>query len=337
MNIALFLQMAAEACPDRYALTHDGEHYTYLELFESASKVAEMFADSACKFVSVLDESSPAVPIALMGAAMAGIPYVPLNYRLSSHQVAELLARIQPAFLIVDDPRTDEFDNISGNVIGRRALLDDLESAQAVTFKCDEDPAAVAIQLFTSGTTGTPKAAILRHEHLVSYILSTVEFMGAEEHHSTLVSVPPYHIAAISALMSSIYACRRIVQLPNFSAAEWLKLCVDEKVTNAFVVPTMLTRIIEEMDESKFEPESLASLEALAYGGGKMPVPVIERALDLMPNINFTNAYGLTETSSTITLLDPDDHRHAIEDPAIRSRLGSVGKALPSVEIECSR
>jgi acyl-CoA synthetase (AMP-forming)/AMP-acid ligase II len=65
-----------------------------------------------------------------------------------------------------------------------------------------------------------------------------------------------------------------------------------------------------------------------------MPVPVIERALKLLPDVNFTNAYGLTETSSTITLLDPTDHREAISDTHLRQRLGSVGKALPSIELE---
>ena len=59
-------------------------------------------------------------------------------------------------------------------------------------------------------------------------------------------------------------------------------------------------------------PRPLPQLAAIAYGGGKMPVPVIERALKLLPDVNFTNAYGLTETSSTITLLDPNDHREAI-------------------------
>jgi acyl-CoA synthetase (AMP-forming)/AMP-acid ligase II len=202
--------------------------------------------------------------------------------------------------------------------------------------KWNEDPTAIAVQLFTSGTTGVPKAAILRHEHLVSYILGSVDFMGAEEHEATLVSVPPYHIAGISAVMSSIYACRRIVQLANFDPAEWLRLCAEENVTNVFVVPTMLTRIIEELRFSDFEPSDLKSLASIAYGGGKMPVPVIEQALKLYPNVNFTNAYGLTETSSTITLLDPDDHRTAIDhdDAAIHSRLGSVGKPLPSVELE---
>ncbi|MEL6862353.1 MAG: fatty acid--CoA ligase family protein, partial [Pseudomonadota bacterium] len=180
------------------------------------------------------------------------------------------------------------------------------------------------------------KAAILRHEHLVSYILGSVEFAGAMEEEASLVSVPPYHIAGISAIMSNIYACRQVVQLPAFDAAEWLRLCAGESVTSAFVVPTMLSRVIETLDETSVDPATMQSLKSIAYGGGKMPVPVIERALELFPNVNFTNAYGLTETSSTITLLDPDDHRAAFasDDKGVRARLGSVGKALPSIEIE---
>ncbi|MBT4161766.1 MAG: long-chain fatty acid--CoA ligase, partial [Gammaproteobacteria bacterium] len=121
-----------------------------------------------------------------------------------------------------------------------------------------------------------------------------------------------------------------------FEPDEWLRLCEAEKVTSAFVVPTMLTRIIEELDDTDLDLSKLQSLRAIAYGGGKMPIPVIERALRLFPDTNFTNAYGLTETSSTITLLDPDDHRAAIDhdDAAVHARLGSVGKPLPSIELQ---
>ena len=67
-----------------------------------------------------------------------------------------------------------------------------------------------------------------------------------------------------------------------------------------------------------------------------MPLELVERALELFPDTNFTNAYGLTETSSTIALLGPEDHRlaHTSNDPAVRARLGSVGQPLPTVEIE---
>ena len=246
MNIALLLQMAAEACPDRTAITFEGEHYDYQTLFDAASRAAKTFSESGCRFVSVLDTSSPAAPIALMGAAMAGLPYVPLNYRLTDDQLSALIERIEPAFLITGggDCQFDVETHMSREAFLRAAMAD---GPSIETWH--EDPSAVAVQLFTSGTTGTPKAALLRHEHLVSYILGSVEFMGAMPEEATLVSVPPYHIAGISAVMSSIYACRRQVQLANFDADTWVQLCKDEGVTNAFVVPTMLTRIIDVLDE----------------------------------------------------------------------------------------
>jgi acyl-CoA synthetase (AMP-forming)/AMP-acid ligase II len=148
------------------------------------------------------------------------------------------------------------------------------------------------------------------------------------------VVVPPYHIAGISALMSSIYSNRRIVMLPSFSPEAWLKLVEAEQVTNAFLVPTMLGRIIEAMDKGASADTS--SLKAISYGGGKMPLEVIHKALERFPQAGFTNAYGLTETSSTVALLGPDDHREAMasSDPKVRARLTSLGKPIPTVEIE---
>jgi long-chain acyl-CoA synthetase len=333
MNIAMFLQMAAETCGDRTALTSGDQHYTYGELFAAAQVAADVFRNHDVAYVSVLDISSPAVPIALMGAAIAGIPYVPLNYRLTPVELGELIERITPAYLVVGEGAAS--DPAGATVVGRNEFLRTTLQGTSTDVVWADDPQAVAVQLFTSGTTGTPKAAILRNEHLVSYILGTVEFMGADEQEATLVSVPPYHIAGIAAVMSSLYACRRIVQLPDFSPATWLELVERERVTNAFVVPTMLSRVIDHLDNAGLAPE-MPTLQALAYGGGRMPVKVIERALDIFPAVNFTNAYGLTETSSTVSLLGPDDHRQAIAspDPGTRGRLASVGKALPSVEIE---
>jgi acyl-CoA synthetase (AMP-forming)/AMP-acid ligase II len=196
------------------------------------------------------------------------------------------------------------------------------------------DPDEISILLFTSGTTGTPKAAVLRHKHLVSYILGSVEFGGATEDDAVLVSVPPYHIAGMASVLSSVYAGRRIVQLPNFTADKWIALARENSVTNAFVVPTMLSRIVESLGDAS--SAKLPALRAISYGGGKMPLAVIERAMTLFPDAAFTNAYGLTETSSTVTLLGPDDHRAsaASDDPVVRRRLISVGRVLPSVEIE---
>jgi fatty-acyl-CoA synthase len=189
------------------------------------------------------------------------------------------------------------------------------------------------VLLFTSGTTGEPKAAVLRHRHLTSYVLSTVEFMGADPGHAALVSVPPYHVAGMATNLTSVYGGRRLLYLPAFDAERWVAVAGDEHVTHAMVVPTMLGRILDVLEERGV---ALPDLVHLAYGGGRMPVPVIERALTLLPHVGLVNAYGLTETSSTISILGPEDHRVAFasDDPYIRARLGSVGRPLPSIEVE---
>ncbi|MDR2857486.1 MAG: acyl--CoA ligase [Novosphingobium sp.] len=336
MNIALLLEMAAQAAPDRVGLVCDGKRWTYGELLCAARGACALIERSGAHYVALLDESSEAAVIALFGAALAGVPYCPLNYRLADADLAALLGRIAPALVVGDGKRVARIAGDQGHtVLPRREFT--LQAQEPVPEAEDReyDPGAegVAVQLFTSGTTAAPKAAILRHSNLLGYILGSVEFASADEDDAALVVVPPYHIAGISAIMSSIYAGRRMVMLPAFSPEGWLSLVAGEKVTNAFVVPTMLGRIIAEQDRN---PVETGSLRAIAYGGGKMPVEVIQKALALFPHAGFTNAYGLTETSSTIALLGPDDHRAALasDDPKVRARLASLGQPLPTVEIE---
>lgn len=333
MNIALILQMAADTAPDRIGLVCDGKRWSYGELFDAAKGAAELFINSDCQHVALLDESSEAAPIALFGAALAGIPYVPLNYRLADADLGALLDRIAPAYVIGDAERTERLSK--GHRCNARAAFVSAARAGAANAAGEErEGEGIAAQIFTSGTTAAPKAALLRHANLMGYILGTVEFMSADEDAAQLVCVPPYHIAGISTLLSNMYAMRRIVMLPAFDPDTWLKLACDEGATNAFVVPTMLARIIERLDQGV--SAELSNLQAIAYGGGRMPPELIERALGLFPTANFTNAYGLTETSSTIALLGPDDHRSAFNatDPKVRARLGSVGKPLPTIELE---
>lgn len=326
MNIHLILQMAADSMPDREAVVCGSQRVTYQALADAVNALADKLEDT--KKLAYLAETGAAAPVAMFAAALRGIPYVPINYRLAEDQIKALLKRVSPALLISDD--APEVEGIS--------LITPAQVFSPGTpwegFAPDEE-GGIAIELFTSGTTGDPKSAILRHDNLMAYILGTIEFMSAEETQSTLVSVPPYHIAGISAILSSVYAGRRMVQLPNFSPEAWLKLAMQENVSQAFLVPTMLQRIIEHVT-NKNETLHLPAMQAIAYGGGKMPHAVIEQAMSLMPHVNFTNAYGLTETSSTICLLDPDDHREAFEseDPAVRARLSSVGRPLPAVELE---
>ncbi len=332
----MLLEMAAQGFGSRVAIQNGGDSLSYDELYRAAGAAAREFRDSKADHVSLLDVSSLAVPVALFASAWAGLPFVPLNYRLSGPELAALMARINPALLLTDDERASNLRTPAGiQVRGRDSFLEAARSATSPESNdWETDPDAIAILLFTSGTTGIPKAAVLRHKHLVSYILGSVEFGAAGEDDAALVCVPPYHVAGMAALLSSVYAGRRVVQLANFDAQSWLDLARKERVTNAFVVPTMLAQIIDALEGQT--RADLPHLRSLSYGGGKMPLSVIEKAMALFPEANFTNAYGLTETSSTITILDPDDHRTAAnsEDDAVRRRLVSVGRALPSIEIE---
>jgi len=330
VNIAMLLEMAAEGGGERIAL---GD-LSYPALLDCARRAAAWFGGRPAATVGLVDANSEAVPIALFGAAIAGLPFAPINYRWSDDQVRRAAERLAPAVVVVEVAVQARLAGVAGVEVVTRSEFLAAIAATSPTEAPAAETDAPAVELFTSGTSGQPKVALLRHDNLVSYILGTVEFMGAGEDEAVLVSVPPYHIAGIAGTLSATYAGRRVVQLETFDAEAWVSVAEAEAVTHAMVVPTMLARILEVLER---RPDvTLASLGHLSYGGGRMPLPVIEAAVVRLPRVDFVNAYGLTETSSTIAVLGPDDHREAIvsADPAVRGRLGSVGRPLPTVEVE---
>jgi acyl-CoA synthetase (AMP-forming)/AMP-acid ligase II len=338
MNLGLLLEMAADGAPERVALGSRRGGTTYAELLGRADAVAAWLArrgpGDAPERAGLVGLNSPAVPLLLFGCARAGVPFVPLNYRLADPALQALAARTAPSVLVVDDDVVSRIGTPDGVELVERSAFEEAVAVPAIeapaTWTDPEDP---AVLLFTSGTTAEPKAAVLRHRHLAAYVVTTVEFMGAGEDEAALVSVPPYHVAGISAVVSSVYAGRRLVQLPAFDPDQWVATVTEEDITHAMVVPTMLGRIL---DAAERGGRKLPSLRHLAYGGGQMPRAVIERAMTALPHVDFVNAYGLTETSSTIAILGPEDHRQAwiAEDEEVRRRLHSVGRPLPTVEVE---
>ena len=335
MHLDLILSMAADVHGDRTAVGPRTGGLTVEELALRARRVATLLGERRVDHVGLVDLNSEAVPLTLFAAAVSGRPFVPINYRLPDEQLRRLVERIAPAVLVAGEGVAERLGPIEGiEVISRDELLETAaDPSTDPASAADPDPDGVAVLLYTSGTTGEPKAAVLRHLHLGSYIVTTVELGGADPEEAALVSVPPYHIAGISAALSSVYGGRRVVYLETFDPVEWVRTAREERISHAMVVPTMLNRILDVIAEDG--AGGLPALRTLSYGGGPMPLTVIERAMELMPEVGFVNAYGLTETSSTIALLGPEDHRVAMAstDPAVRARLGSVGRPLPTVEI----
>jgi acyl-CoA synthetase (AMP-forming)/AMP-acid ligase II len=337
MNIMMLLEMAASAADDRLALGERADGFAYGHLFDLAGRAAAEFKTLDVERVVYVAESSPALPVALFGAAWAGMPFVPVNYRLADDRLRSIVENQAPAVVLCDAGTEHRFVGIDGlTLVTVGGFVISITGLDPLPPEWSQDPEDVAVLLHTSGTSGVPKAAVLRHRHLVNYVIGSVEFLGAGEDEASLVSVPPYHIAGISAILTAVYGGRRLVQLPSFAPDEWVFIARREGVTHAMTVPTMLNRILDVLDPATGgDGEGLPSVRNLSYGGGRMPVPVIQRALSLLPGVDFVNAYGLTETSSSIAVLTPDDHRTALasDDPGVRQRLGSVGQPLPTVEI----
>jgi acyl-CoA synthetase (AMP-forming)/AMP-acid ligase II len=313
LNIAMVLEMAVDGLGDRVAVGGPQDGLAFSGLLARARALAGRLDIRRARMLAWSGPMGEAVPIALFGAAWAGASYAPINYRLPPEVRRNLIDRLGSALLIED---------------ASDALLTDGDGPRSYV----GDPARAAVVLFTSGTTSAPKAALLSHDNLLSYLFNTLEYGSADEDEAAIVAAPPFHVAGVAAVLSNTYLGRRMIPLPQFSAEAWLRNARSGRATHAFVVPTMLARIVAVMER---EGATVPSLRHLAYGGSRMPLPVLERALELFPDVDFVNAYGLTETSSTVAILGPDDHReaHASDDPGVRGRLASVGQPVPGIEV----
>jgi acyl-CoA synthetase (AMP-forming)/AMP-acid ligase II len=149
----------------------------------------------------------------------------------------------------------------------------------------------------------------------------------------TLVSVPFYHVAGATAMMSSIWGGRTLAILPQFDPQSWLETVDREDVTHSFVVPTMLKRI---MEQPNFKDHDISSLKLITYGAAPMPYEVVRKAVDVF-ECGLMNAYGQTESTSTLTYLGPEDHDIPKEEGPEREqklrRLRSVGRAMEDIAI----
>jgi acyl-CoA synthetase (AMP-forming)/AMP-acid ligase II len=328
VTLLMLLEMIASAFGDRIAVGTLASGITYGELLARAGAGAEVIRAHGAKHLAYVGESDVSFPVAVFASAWAGVPLLPLNYRLSDDQLQALLAQHDDVLVLTDDPGRVPGLSISDWEAATTGGAAAASEAAPSTAEGDD----VAILLYTSGTTSAPKAVVLRHRHLTSYVISSVEFGGADDADATLTSVPPYHIAGVANVVSNVYAGRRVVYLPTFSPEAWLDTVRGEGISHAMVVPTMLARVVEHLGDAGAD---CGGLRSLAYGGARMPITVLERALAAFPGTDFVNAYGLTETSSTIAVLGPEDHRKALEgDDDARGRLGSCGRLVPGIEVE---
>jgi long-chain acyl-CoA synthetase len=327
MNVGTILDAAAAGDPARAALIIDGRVISYGELAEAIEQCAARLAASgvANGRVAVVDVGSLLSIATMFGAARVGAAAALMNPALTPPEVHRLVENAGCAAV-----------GVAGEAYVDRLLEAGLSQAFTATDLSPDDretsapPPAEdvddrdALILFTSGTTGLPKAIGITHGQLSARISGvTTPFRADVAPTVSLMSVPFFHVGGAIGLFGNLYAGNTYVVQARFDAGDWLRLVQEHRVTSTFMVPTMLQRILDHPD---FDKTDLTSLAAVAYGAAAAPVALVRRAIAALPHVAFANVFGQTETLGAYTTLLPDDHRDA-------NRVGSVGRPLPGVEV----
>ena len=349
------LAIAAAIAPDRPAVVADGAALTYAELADRANRLANALAAEGVgpgDRVAVMDVNAPLHFEAYFAAARLDAVYAPLNFRGRGEEVGYPLRNAAPKAVIAGERYAPIIERLRGDATSASVFAVDCgeppdgwrayESLVAEGSAEEEvfpqgSPEDVAALLFTAGTTGQPKAVMLSHESFTSFMLANVEPPDPDVEERTLLTLPLYHVAGLQAALAGVYGGRVIVLQRQFEPGEWLALAERHRIARALLVPTMLKQLL---DHPAFPGADLSALRVLTYGGAPMPPPLIERAVERLPDVQFINAFGQTETGSTIAMVPPEDHDLS-GPPELaakrRRRLASIGKPLPDVEVRIVR
>jgi len=278
--------------------------------------------------------------------AKLGAIYVPLNFRAKAEELTYMLNSAGAVALFAGDRYVDlaksmkpnlntvrHFISIESKQDGTLYYEDMISSAspdEVITDIGDDD---TTILMYTAGTTGLPKGVMLSHGSFSHYVLDNVTPADPEVEERNILTVPLYHVAGTQAVMAAIYGGRTLIMERQFSAPEWMELVEKHKANRAMMVPTMLKQL---MDNPEFKQHDLSSIRVITYGAAPMPLTVIKKALDVFPGVSFINAFGQTETASTITTLSPEDHViEGTEEEKEKKlkRLSSIGKPMSDVQM----
>jgi acyl-CoA synthetase (AMP-forming)/AMP-acid ligase II len=331
MNTGAILEAAATGDPTRAALIIDGRSISYGELAGAVRQCAAgLFARGvvAGQRVALVDGGSLLSIATLLGLARIGAAAALMNPALTPPELHGLLKNA----------------NCADVAVAGEAYAGRLREAGAPTVLTESDlaggPSPIspditdtpdppneerdALVLFTSGTTGLPKAVSITSGQLNLRIRGMAAPFRADAKPSVaMMCVPFFHVGGSLGVLGSLYSGNTLVVQKRFDAGEWLRLVSEHRVATTFLVPTMLQRILDHPD---FANTDLMSLVAVAYGAAAAPITLVRRAIAALPHVAFANVFGQTETLGAYTTLLPDDHR----DPA---RAGSVGRSLPGVEV----
>lgn len=345
--------MVAEAAarnPDGEALICGDERMTWREVAEKSAQVAAGFKEIGLKpsdRIALLIGNRIEFVLALYGAAHLGLVSVLLSTRLQKPEIAYMLTDCSAKVLVYEDDLAervpdavdlpDLLHRVSiGPTAGALAFADLIATdiAQAPTAVGEEDTAMI---LYTSGTTGKPKGAMLAHCNLVHSSIIYEACMDLTQDDRSIAAVPLAHVTGVVANILTMARCAgALIIVAEFKASEYLKIAARERVTQTVMVPAMYNLCLLQTD---FDTHDLSTWRIGGYGGAPMPVATIEKLATKIPGLKLINAYGATETSSPSTIMPPQftrSHGDSVGLPCPGAHItvmDSNGRELPRGEI----
>ncbi|MGV0818159.1 acyl-CoA synthetase [Martelella sp. AMO21009] len=325
------LRRHARQRPQAPALTFRDRTQTFAALHEGSSRLANLLLSrgvGAGDRVAVISKNRPEIYELIYACNKIGAALVSINWRLSARELGLILSDCDPA-LVLTDETGDALLRQTGIAIPALHFGDAFEAER--TKAAPEDPGHVgtpeetALILYTSGTTGLPKGVMLSNRGM-SYTRDLAVAWNMDETSVNLVAMPLFHIGGCGYGSSTMLAGGHTILLPEVDVAQILAVIPRYRVTHAFLVPAVIQVLL---NAPGVQDADLSSLKLMMYGAAPMGDVLLRRAMAVL-GCQFMHAYGMTESSGTVVILEPASH-----DPGgpKSGLLKSCGKALPWVEL----
>ncbi|MGM0585061.1 MAG: fatty acid--CoA ligase [Pseudomonadota bacterium] len=337
---ALSRHNAAEA-PDALCLRFEGRDTTFAEFDRHGDQVANALDAVGARRVAYLGKNADYAFEAFLGCARAGAIFGPINWRLAAPEVAAILHEFGADLLFVGPEFYGEIDSVRDRLPegmhivameGGRTdwpAFEQWRDAQPADHPETAKPEDVVLMLFTSGTTGLPKGAMLSHENIFGQRRETAPYrMGYDfwdENEVNLVAMPFAHIGGIGWWILGFVNQAPSIVCREFNPVQALEMIEREKVSRLFIVPAALQFMVQHPRAREID---FSHVRHIVYGAAPMPLELLREALKVIPS-DYSQAYGMTETTGTISLLPPEDHT-----PEGSPRMRSAGRAMPGSEIK---
>ncbi len=322
--------------PDRAAILQDVRCQSYAQLDDATAKTASMLLAMGLEKgdrVAWLGKNSDLYFNLFYGAARVGIVMVPIGWRLAPAEWEFIVNDTKAKLLFTGTGFDGVGDALAGKVpdVGRIISESEARAMIAAASRSAFDPAGpddAALQLYTSGTTGSPKGAVLSNRNLFALRKhaegSEQAYTKWDDDEVVLVAMPCAHIGGTGLGIMAVAAGLPALVLPEFTPDGVFDAIETGGVTRLFIVPAALHIMLQ---QPRCTTVDYSRLKYILYGAAPMPLELLRQCIKVF-DAEFIQVYGMTETTGTIVMLPPEDH-----DPNGNERMRSAGKPLPGVEI----